>query len=224
MGVRCKLEGLTKRYTADEQPPVADVSLELHEGDWMSIEGPSGTGKSTLLYLIGGLLRPTSGKIWVGGVDITAMDDNTLTKWRKENVGFLFQETILFAALSAKENLTAALELHGKTGRAQREQLAGQYLERMGLADRVDYLPHQLSVGQRRRLIAARALICDTPLLLADEPTNDLDDAWSEVIIGMLEEKAAGGCCVVMVTHNDKWAKRARSHYTLGYGALQKIP
>jgi len=222
MSALCKLEALTKRYTADEKAPVENVSLELNKGDFISIEGPSGTGKSTLLYMIGGMIRPTSGKIWFEQNDITALNDQALTAWRRDKIGFIFQETILFAALTAKENLTEALKLQKKTSRAQREQLAKEYLDLMGLSDRADYLPHQLSVGQRRRLIIARVLMSNPSLILADEPTNDLDDIWAEKIMELFVQKAKDGACVVMVTHNDKWAQKAFSRYTLDKSSLEK--
>ena len=214
------LDALTKRYTADEIPPVADLSLTLHRGDFVAVEGPSGMGKSTLLYLMGGLIRPTSGTITFRETQLTALNDRALTKWRQEELAFIFQETILFAALTARENLMEAMKLHRGIPRGQRAGLAAQYLERMGLSDRADHLPHQLSVGQRRRLIIARALMGSHSLILADEPTNDLDDLWAETVIDLLAERAREGCCVVMVTHNDKWARRASSRYLLEHGQL----
>lgn len=214
------LEALTKRYCADEIPPVADLSLTLHRGDFVAVEGPSGMGKSTLLYLMGGLIRPTSGTITFRETPLTALSDRALTRWRQEELAFIFQETILFAALTARENLMEAMKLHRGIPRRQRAGIAQQYLERMGLSDRADHLPHQLSVGQRRRLIIARALMGSHSLILADEPTNDLDDFWAETVIDLLAERAREGCCVVMVTHNDRWARRASSRYLLERGQL----
>lgn len=214
------LDSLTKRYSADEIPPVADLSLTLNRGDFVAVEGPSGMGKSTLLYLMGGLIRPTSGTITFRETQLTALNNRALTRWRQEELAFIFQETILFAALTARENLMEAMKLHRGIPRGQRAGLATQYLERMGLADRADHLPHQLSVGQRRRLIIARALMGSHSLILADEPTNDLDDLWAETVIHLLAERAREGCCVVMVTHNDKWACRASSRYLLEHGQL----
>ena len=215
------LQALTKRYSADEIPPVSDVSLTLNRGDFVAVEGPSGMGKSTLLYLMGGLIRPTSGTITFRDTEITALDDRALTKWRREELAFIFQETILFAALTARENLMEAMKLQKGLSRSQRARSADEFLERMGLSDRRDHLPHQLSVGQRRRLIIARALMGSSSLILADEPTNDLDDIWAEQVIDLLAQRSGEGCCVVMVTHNDKWARRASSRYILEHGQVR---
>lgn len=215
------LQALTKRYSPDEIPPVSDVSLTLNRGDFVAVEGPSGMGKSTLLYLMGGLIRPTSGTITFRDTEITALDDRALTKWRREELAFIFQETILFAALTARENLIEAMKLQKGLSRSQRARSADEFLERMGLSDRRDHLPHQLSVGQRRRLIIARALMGSSSLILADEPTNDLDDIWAEQVIDLLAQRSGEGCCVVMVTHNDKWARRASSRYILEHGQVR---
>ncbi|MEG0898106.1 MAG: ATP-binding cassette domain-containing protein [Oscillospiraceae bacterium] len=220
MNTFCKIENLTKRYEQDEDCPVNNLSFTINEGDFISIEGPSGTGKSTLLYMIGGLIKPTEGKIFFEETELTTMSDKEITKWRKEKMGFIFQETILFAALTAKENLIQELKMKQHLPKSEANKQTEIYLEKVGLSERADYLPHQLSVGQRRRLIIARALMSDARLILADEPTNDLDDTWSEKIINMLIEKSKSGCAVIMVTHNNKWAKRAFSRYVLENGTI----
>ena len=220
----CSIENITKQFNNGEIIcPIDSLSLEINKGDFISIEGPSGTGKSTLLYLIGGLIRPTNGKIIYNGIDISSMNDKSLTEWRRSEMGFIFQETILFPALTIRENLVLSQQAHKKTTKNNYNTKADFYLDLMGLSNRSDYLPHQLSVGQRRRLIIACALINDPSLVLVDEPTNDLDNVWSLKIIELLKEKAKTGSAVIMVTHNEKWAQFANLHYTLSNGKLFKV-
>lgn len=214
----CRLENVTKVYNMGENVcTLKNANLTINSGDFISIEGPSGIGKSTLLYLMGGMLKANDGSIFVMGQDITTMHDKDLTNLRKDYLGFLFQETHLFQALSIRENLTFTAELN-KRGVTPEE--IEEMIENLGLEDRADYLPHQLSVGQRRRVVAARALLGKPSFILADEPTNDLDEIWSEKIVGLLAEAAKNGAGVIMVTHNPVWAKRTNLHYKLLDGGL----
>lgn len=217
-----ELKNATKKYIEDDYTPVDNISLTINKGDFISINGPSGTGKSTLLYLIAGLIKPTSGQFVSNGTDIGLLSHKEKSKWRKSNMAFIFQETILFSALSAFENLTESLMLKEKVSKSEAKIKADFFIQKMGLNDRRDYLPHQLSVGQRRRLIIARALMSNSPLILADEPTNDLDDNWSEIITNMFEQRAKENSAVIMVTHNKKWSKKAFTSYKLENGLLTK--
>ena len=220
----CRLEHIEKKYFNGETvQPLKDINLEINEHDFVAIEGPSGMGKSTLLYVIGTLLKSDSGKLYIDDTDVSSMSDTELTNLRAEKIGFLFQDSNMIQALTLKENLEFAENI-GKTGKAKSdESRVDELLEKFGLADRAEYLPHQLSGGQRRRAMAARALINTPHLILADEPTNDLDDKWAETIIEMLKEECSKGSAVVLVTHNDKWAKVADKRYSLNEGICEKI-
>ncbi|SHK46437.1 putative ABC transport system ATP-binding protein [Hathewaya proteolytica DSM 3090] len=222
MNILYDIKNTTKKYNEDDYTPIDNISMTVNEGDFISIEGPSGTGKSTLLYLMGGLIKPTSGQLLFKGTDIASLSDKEKTKWRKNNTSFIFQETILFSALSAWENLTEALWLKEKISKSKVKEKADFFIEKMGLSDRKNYLPHQLSVGQRRRLIIARALMGSAPLILADEPTNDLDDKWSEIITDLFTQRAKENNAVIMVTHNKKWSQKAFTSYKLENGKISK--
>lgn len=220
----CQLELVTKRYGGNEPIcPVENLSLEINKSDFISIEGPSGIGKSTLLYLIGGLIHPTGGKIIFNGQELTSMNNRQSTEWRRTQMGFIFQETTMFAALTARENLIFAQRMQKKLDTKTCKNQADYYLDLMGLSDRADFLPNELSVGQRRRLIIARTMLQNPPLILADEPTNDLDNLWADKVISMFEEKSRLGTTVIMVTHNEKWAVRAHTRYALANGILASI-
>lgn len=219
----CKLHNVVKEYQGEEHVrPVDGVTMEVQPGDFLTIEGPSGTGKSTLLYMMGGLLRPTSGEIHLSGQDMTSLDDAQLTKLRSRCIGFIFQEANLLPALSALENLLFALRLRrgaSPTGEERRRSMA--MLDTLGLGERMHFLPYQLSVGQRRRIAIARALITNSALLIADEPTNDLDPHWAQRVMELLQEQSQQGKAVVMVTHHDIWASWARHRYYLDNGQLR---
>jgi putative ABC transport system ATP-binding protein len=175
--------------------------------------------------LIGGLLQADSGEIWVEDTNLQTIGDRDLTVLRATRIGFIFQETYLFQALTVAENLAFGLNLSNryqkdKLSKADIPQKVDAYLERLGISERRDFLPHQLSVGQRRRLVVARALITEPRLVLADEPTNDLDDFWATEVIKLLRSVAARGGAVMMVTHNMLWAEQANCRYTMNHGVL----
>ena len=218
----CKLEHIHKDYKMGETvTPLKDVDLTVRSGDFIAVEGPSGMGKSTLLYVIGTLLKADEGTLSFDGQDVSVMTDRQQTSLRGEKIGFLFQDSNLIQALTLRENLEFAQTLGGK--RKADPTRVEQMLERLGLADRAGFLPYQLSGGQRRRAMAARALIHNPKLILADEPTNDLDEHWSEEIIRILKEQAENGTAVVMVTHNARWASAATRRLRLEDGVLTDI-
>ena len=198
--------------------PLKDINITVNSGEFIAVEGPSGMGKSTLLYVIGTLLKSDDGKLFFEGRDISAMTDKEQTSLRGEKIGFLFQDSSLIQALTLKENLEFAQTLGGK--RKADPARIDEMLERVGLTERANFLPYQLSGGQRRRAMVARALIHTPSLILADEPTNDLDDLWAEKVVSLLQEETRRGAAVVMVTHNTRWSAQASSRYRLDDGVL----
>lgn len=215
----CRLEHIHKDYRMGETvTPLKDINITVNSGDFIAVEGPSGMGKSTLLYVIGTLLKSDDGKLFFEGRDISAMTDKEQTSLRGEKIGFLFQDSSLIQALTLKENLEFAQTLGGK--RKADPARIDEMLERVGLTERANFLPYQLSGGQRRRAMVARALIHTPSLILADEPTNDLDDLWAEKVVSLLQEETRRGAAVVMVTHNTRWSAQASSRYRLDDGVL----
>ena len=216
----CKLEHIHKDYRMGEiVTPLKEVSLAVNEGDFIAVEGPSGIGKSTLLYVMGTLLKPDDGTYTFEEKDVTAFNDAQNSEFRAKKIGFLFQDSTMIQALTLRENLIFTQGVGGKKDPKQVDEL----LYRFGLEDRADFFPHQLSGGQRRRAMAARALIHNPKLILADEPTNDLDEHWSEEIIRILKEQTEKGTAVVMVTHNARWASAATRRLRLEDGMLTDI-
>ena len=216
----CKIEHIHKDYRMGEiVTPLKDVTLTVNEGDFIAVEGPSGIGKSTLLYVMGTLLKPDDGTYIFEGQDVSAFHDAQASEFRAKKIGFLFQDSTMIQALTLWENLIFTQNVGGRKDPKQVDEL----LYRFGLEDRADFFPHQLSGGQRRRAMAARALIHNPKLILADEPTNDLDEHWSEEIIQILKEQATKGTAVVMVTHNARWASAATRRLRLEDGILTDI-
>lgn len=215
----CTLSGVVKNYRMGETvTPLKQLDITVNSGDFIAVEGPSGIGKSTLLYVIGTLLKADEGTILFGGKDVAAMSDREQTVLRGEKIGFLFQDSNLIQALTLRENLEFAQTLGGK--RTGDPKKVDEMLERLGLSDRANFLPYQLSGGQRRRAMAARALIHSPDLILADEPTNDLAETWAEKIVSLLQDEARRGAAVVMVTHNSQWSACASVRYYLDDGRL----
>ena len=213
----CKLEHIRKDYRMGEiVTPLKDVSLTVNKGDFIAVEGPSGIGKSTLLYVLGTLLQSDEGVYTFGGENVAKWNDGKKSQFRAKKIGFLFQDSTMIQALTLRENLLFTQGVGGKKDPKQVDEL----LYRFGLEDRVDFFPHQLSGGQRRRAMAARALIHNPELILADEPTNDLDDRWSQEMIRILKEQTEKGTAVVMVTHNSRWAEAANRRCRLDDGVL----
>jgi putative ABC transport system ATP-binding protein len=198
---------------------VSGVDLVLEPGEFAAIEGPSGSGKSTLLQLLGGLERPTSGRVVFDGFDLSRRSDSELTRFRARDVGFVFQNFNLIPTLTAIENVLAALAV-GDLAAKERSGRAAELLESVGLADRAQHLPVNLSGGEQQRVAIARALANNPRVVLADEPTGNLDSTTSNEIIGLLERLTADGVAVIVVTHAHDVASRARRRLQMRDGRL----
>ena len=185
------------------------VTLEVRRGEFLAVMGPSGSGKSTLLNILGGLERPTRGTVVVDGVDLSAMNEVTLASYRREKVGMIFQAFNLLPRYRVVENVALPLVFAG-IPRERRLERARSVLDRLGMGPRADHRPSQLSGGEMQRTAIARALVTEPPLLLADEPTGNLDSANGEALLGVLEELHARGQTVVLVTHDAGIASRAQ--------------
>ena len=196
-----------------------DVSLELAAGEYVSIMGPSGSGKSTLLNLIGLLDRPTSGTYRLDGQDVTTLDDAEQARVRREKIGFVFQFFHLVPRLSAATNIELPLILAGVPVEERRERVA-QLLQSYGLTDRADHRPEQLSGGQRQRVAIARATIMHPPVLLADEPTGNLDQTTGKEVMALLEKLVEQGVTLIMVTHDPNLGGRASRQLHMVDGQL----
>ena len=199
------MSGVRKTYQLGDQEVVALDEVDLTvEDEMVVLMGPSGSGKTTLLSLAGALLAPTAGAVRVGDEDISDLDDRALARFRREQVGFVFQNVNLVPFLSARENLLVVRELGGgRRDRGARER-ADQLLEELGLTDRADNLPAQLSGGQRQRVAIGRALMNDPALVLVDEPTSSLDSRLGHQVMGLLRDEVIGrGVSAIVVTHDD---------------------
>ena len=215
-----KVENLTKTYGSGENlvHAVDDVSFSVEKGEFVAIVGASGSGKSTLLHLIGGVDRPTSGKIFVDGNDISKMNDDKLAVFRCRQVGIVYQFYNLIPILTAEENITLPCDLDGRG--VDRERLE-MILDSFGLRARRKHLPNQLSGGQQQRTSIARALINNPSLVLADEPTGNLDSKSSEEVMSMLKMcNQSYGHTVIMITHNLDIAKQADRIITISDGKI----
>ena len=197
---------------------LTDVSLAVPAGQFLAIAGPSGSGKSTLLGLLAGLDQPTAGRVEVAGVDITALDEDDLARFRRDHVGYVFQSYHLIPTLTASENVAVPLELAGRRDAAERAQAL---LAEVGLAERAHHYPVQLSGGEQQRVAVARAIALAPPLLLADEPTGNLDSATGKQIIDLLVGvNRRRGCTLVLVTHDPALAAHADRVVTLRDGRV----
>lgn len=201
---------VTKAYRPGQEASAAlrGVSLSIDAGEFVAIIGPSGSGKSTLLNLIAGLDKPTTGSVRVQGVQVSTLGEDNLARWRGDTVGIVFQFFQLLPTLTALENVMLAMELCGRF-RGERRERALDRLAKVGVADLADHLPAELSGGEQQRVAIARALANDPPLLLADEPTGNLDWTTGQRIIEVLAECNAQGKTVVLVTHEQGLAARA---------------
>jgi putative ABC transport system ATP-binding protein len=218
-----RTQGLRKDYGRDASlvHAVDEVDLTVAPGETVAIMGPSGCGKSTLLYLLGGLDRPTAGEIWLDGQDITRMSERALARLRREAVGFVFQAFHLMDELTAVENVELPALLAGRSPRTARKR-AEELLERVGLANRARFLPTALSGGQRQRVAVARALVADPLVVLADEPTGNLDSASTRDVLRLFDQLHQAGQTLVIVTHDVQVAATADRMISMSDGAFIK--
>lgn len=214
-----KLCHVSKRYKKGNQVvnAVDDLSIEIPAGDFVSIIGPSGSGKSSLLLMLGGMLSPSAGSVWIGEQSIYTLSPNERAAMRKQKLGFVFQTFNLIPYLTALQNVQIPLLLNGWDEETQFLK-AKELLERVGLANRSDHKPSELSVGQQQRIALARMLANDPSVILADEPTGNLDPEMSREVIDFLTEVNREGKTVVLVTHDMKVANRAKRTITLSTG------
>ena len=217
-----KLSGVTKNYAKARGTVAAlrGVDLVVEDGEWLAIQGPTGHGKSTLLQILGALDRPTSGTVELDGQDLTGLRESQLTKVRATSIGFIFQTFNLIPTLSAQENVEAALVPLG-VGAGPRKERARQALAELGLDDRARHLPSELSGGQQQRVAIARALVKKPAVLLADEPTGNLDEGTRDEIMTLLEDLWRDrGLTLVTVTHDSSVARRAQQTAIMRNGLL----
>lgn len=218
-----EIKDVTKIYNggkAGEVKALDDVSLTIEDGEFVAVTGESGSGKSTLLNLIGALDAPTQGKIYVGGQDISGFSEEQAAKFRRENVGFVFQGFYLEESFSVLVNVEIPLILRGADEK-EREALAREMLEKFDLADKAEAMPAQLSGGQMQRVCIARALAGGAKLVLADEPTGNLDSVSGSAVIDVFRKLADEGVTIVMVTHNKEFAARCDRIIELKDGRVQ---
>lgn len=216
-----ELSRVSRRYGQGESEVVAldDVSLTVAHGEFVAVVGPSGSGKSTLLSLISGIDRPTAGEVWVTGQRIDRLSENQLARWRRRSVGIVFQFFQLLPTLTALENILLPMELSGLD--AATAQLRAQtLLAQVGLAERAGHLPSELSGGEQQRVAIARALANDPPLILADEPTGNLDEATGVGIFELLARLPTEGKTVMIVTHDAALAARGGRVVTMHSGRI----
>jgi putative ABC transport system ATP-binding protein len=219
-----EVRGVTKEYRKGGQAitPLRDVSLDVDKGDFVSLMGASGSGKTTLLNLIAGIDRPTRGQIVVNGTDITRLSRTRLAHWRAAHVGYVFQLCNLIPVLTAYENVELPLLLL-PSSRAERRKRVAIALEAVGLTDRADHYPRQLSGGQEQRVGIARAVVADPAVVVADEPTGDLDAETSEQVLHLLRRlNAELGTTLLLVTHDPRAAAVARRRLRLEKGELSE--
>ena len=208
------IENLRKKF--GNVRALDDVSFDVASGEWVAIMGPSGSGKTTLINILGGLDTPTSGRACVDGVDVARLDESGLARFRAEKIGFIFQQFHLVPYLTALENVMLAQYFHSTTD----EPEAREALSRVGLADRMEHLPGRLSGGEQQRVAVARALINHPKLVLADEPTGNLDESNEETVLGLLRDLHSEGRTILMVTHAPSIGQLASRRIELAHGRL----
>jgi putative ABC transport system ATP-binding protein len=209
-----RIESLVKQYGTLRA--LNGISFHIQAGEWVALMGPSGSGKTTLINILGGLDTLTSGHVIVDGVDLAKLSENDLVRYRAEKIGFVFQQFHLVPYLSALENVMLAQYFHSVTDEPQ----AAEALNRVGLGHRLTHLPSQLSGGEQQRVAIARALINQPKLILADEPTGNLDEANEEIVLGLFRELHSAGHTILMVTHDPDIAQQADRKIELVHGHL----
>jgi ABC-type lipoprotein export system ATPase subunit len=217
-----QIENLTKTYLVDNTTFVGvdNVSVTVNKGEFVSIVGHSGSGKTTLISIIGGILKPTSGKVLLENIDICTLDDSKLSEYRTNRIGFMFQFASLLPILTAKENvLLPGLFKTGKNG--TNDKKAQELLEMVGIGEKINSYPSQLSGGQQRRVAIARALLNNPDIILADEPTGDLDEETEMEIIDLFKEvNSRHGVTVILITHNLALAGTAQKKLRMNKGKI----
>ena len=217
-----QVQNVSKSYWRDsfEVPVLNDISIDVHEGEFLGLMGPSGSGKTTLLNLIAGIDRPSKGNVLVAGTDISKLSESALAKWRSHNIGFVFQFYNLLPVLTAFENVELPLLLTSLS-KAERKKHVELSLDVVGLGDRIHHYPRQLSGGQEQRVAIARAIVTDPTLLVADEPTGDLDKKSAEEIMSLLDRlNKEFKKTIVMVTHDPRAVEKASIVHHLDKGEL----
>jgi putative ABC transport system ATP-binding protein len=212
-----EIESLSRRFGS--LLALDELSLAVAEGEWVAVTGPSGSGKTTLLNVLAGLDRPSSGRVRVGGLDLTGLASRDLARYRQQTVGLVFQQFHLIPYLNALENVMLAQYVHSTTDRGEAEEA----LRRVGLGGRLDHLPSQLSGGEQQRVCLARALINQPPLILADEPTGNLDAVNEAVVMTLLADLNRRGHTLILVTHDPSIAARAGREIRLEHGRLARL-
>jgi putative ABC transport system ATP-binding protein len=217
-----EIEGVAKSYHRDALriPVLEDISLTIAEGEFLALKGPSGSGKTTLLNIIAGIDKPDAGGLRIAGTDLMRMSESQLADWRSRHVGFVFQFYNLIPVLTAFENVELPLLLT-RLSKKERQKHVNTALEIVGLADRVDHYPRQLSGGQEQRVAIARAIVSDPDIIVADEPTGDLDKDSADEILTLLQRlNAEFEKTIIMVTHDPRAASRAHVTMNLDKGVL----
>ena len=215
------LEGITKVFYTEEVEThaLSNIHLEINEGEYVSIAGPSGCGKTTLLSILGLLDTPTSGEYWLNTKEVANLSFSDRARIRNREIGFVFQAFNLIGDLTVFENVELPLVYRGVSS-SERKKRAIEALERVGMAHRTKHYPSQLSGGQQQRVAVARAVVGKPSILLADEPTGNLDSKNSEQVMGLLDELHAEGATICMVTHDPRWARHARRSIHLFDGRI----
>ncbi len=218
--------GVSKEYVVDGKPvkALASITLSVKEGEIAAIVGPSGAGKTTVLNIIAGLEKPTQGEARVLGMDLAASNEQSLSAFRSANVGFIFQSSNLVSTLTAEENVELMMELAGWSDSGRNEKLTAGLIGMVGLTDRAKHLPAQLSGGEQQRVAVARAMANDPPLILADEPTGNLDQKTGLEIVKLLDRlRKEKGKTLVVTTHDDRIVEMADVIYRLENGSLESV-
>ena len=223
---RIAFESVTKTYKTGplEYPALSDVDLSIHSGEFTAVVGPSGSGKSTLLNLVACIDRPTSGTVRVGDVDVGKLDEDAAARWRGRNVGVVFQFFQLIPALTLVENVIMPMDFCGVHATGDRDGIARELLERFGVGEYADKFPSQVSGGQQQRAAIARALANNPPVLVADEPTGNLDSKNASAVMDHFVDLSERGRTILMVTHDRELAARAGRLITVRDGRIVESP